>query len=985
MLSDRIRQNMFYDGGQTGTGLLNPNISAQEFWSRMGVNSQLNNPLGNQAASNQFLTNYGGKSDAISNPWSFKQSFSSEGLKAGLKAGAGAAIGAGANLVGGIAESAIGGGLHSGAGDAIGSIGGSLGSAVGAVNPVLGAAIGVGSKIIGGLTNRAFGTAVDEAKLQAAKSGTSQLNNFVSNASSFDAIEGPQAIAKVQDAYRGGWFSSSKAIRKNEELKRARKEAELWAKRGVENNVFNLQNTQMSDLLANYHAYGGGLDMPQAYALGVGTDNSNNMGAIGYGFMSDYLNSKRKQAEQKNNMGNMFAGMPSSMFAFGGDMQTNSADFPTGLTHIKAGGQHEENPNQGVQMGIDSEGVPNLVEEGETVYEDYVFSNRILADEATKKLFHLPKKKDITFADISKKLEREIQERPNDVISKAGFKAQMQTLEEQQERQKQEMEAERAKAAFEALSPEEQTALMQKKAEEEAMAQEAAQIVAGGQQPTEPTAEEVAMAGGAQSGAQPSPEEIAMMQQQVPTVDTMGVGASPQMAEGGRLFKKGGYKWSDFAKRMAAYKASLTKGNTSNHYKPDESFDYGQFKDIAALEASQDYTDFTDYVVKHKDDPEVQEYLKGLDSGTYQGVEKLFDGEKLKDNWETLYRTRRGDQKAGIYHLNPLMGETLFVEDTPAATSTVQEPKVYHALEGDDDYIQGELDPNVVGDEVRRVVLPKNAGTVIYHARKNATGDTADAGADEKDIEPVRKSDWMRYTGLFGPAVGLGMMAAGIGKPDYSDLDAAVERSGRAHLATYKPLGNYLTYRPMDIWYEQNRMDANSRATDRAILNNTSPSRMAGLLANGYNSQLAAGDLYRKALEYNDAKRAQVAEFNRGTDQFNADAFNRLSQFNASALNDAESRSLNARLHAAQQKLTNNAGWYNSLYGNVSGLFKGLSDLGRENRETNWRNALVTAGAFGAMDEDALVKAGIAKYKKGMQSSEGGTVKRKKGKRGLTC
>jgi hypothetical protein len=150
-----------------------------------------------------------------------------------------------------------------------------------------------------------------------------------------------------------------------------------------------------------------------------------------------------------------------NLFAFGGDMQTNSSDFPTGLMHIDAGQSHEQNPNEGVQLGVDPEGTPNLVEEGETVFDDYVYSNRILADAQTKEKFGLPRKKDITFADISKKLEKESSERPNDPISQAGLKAQMHQLADEQERQKQEMDAQRAKAAFEALSPEEQVAVME--------------------------------------------------------------------------------------------------------------------------------------------------------------------------------------------------------------------------------------------------------------------------------------------------------------------------------------------------------------------------------------------------------------------------------------------------------------------------------------------------------------------------------------------
>ena len=65
------------------------------------------------------------------------------------------------------------------------------------------------------------------------------------------------------------------------------------------------------------------------------------------------------------------------LFALGGDMQANGADFTDGLAHVDAGNTHEENPNGGVPMGVAPDGQPNLVEEGETIWNDYVFSNRI--------------------------------------------------------------------------------------------------------------------------------------------------------------------------------------------------------------------------------------------------------------------------------------------------------------------------------------------------------------------------------------------------------------------------------------------------------------------------------------------------------------------------------------------------------------------------------------------------------------------------------
>lgn len=107
--------------------------------------------------------------------------------------------------------------------------------------------------------------------------------------------------------------------------------------------------------------------------------------------------------------------------AFGGSL-VHGGDFTNGVTFIGNGGTHEQNPFEGVQMGTNPDGEPNLVEEGEVVYNDYVFSNRLKVPKKAKKDFKL---KGETFADAAKALQKESEERPNDPISKRGLEASM--------------------------------------------------------------------------------------------------------------------------------------------------------------------------------------------------------------------------------------------------------------------------------------------------------------------------------------------------------------------------------------------------------------------------------------------------------------------------------------------------------------------------------------------------------------------------------
>ena len=850
------------------------------------------------------------------NPFSkgnLMSTFSKEGIGKMINGGLGSGI---ASTVGGIAGNLIGGGYESG----VGKLMGSAGKLASALPGPYGMVASFGLQTLGGVANALLGTKVDQAKLNAANEGTSAYNGFRSNASSLDAVTGPTAQANVQDAYSGGVFRKGWARDRNEALRQERTDARQLAFRSIDNNVDNLMDDQMNNALANYAAFGGPIE-------------STGMGAVDYDFMKDYLLQKKRETDTRNKMGgisSMPAFMPQRGFAFGGDLQTNGSDFPSGLVHINAGQSHELNPNEGVQVGTDGEGVPNLVEENETIWNDYVFSARIPIDQKTKELFHIGKKREMTYADLSKKLEKEIAERPDDPVSKAGFEKQMEMLEQQQERQKQEMEAERAKAAFDALSPEEQTALMQQRAEQEAMAQQqAAMQEAAAQQ-------------------QPTPEGLAIAQQQQQMADgsAAALGQEPQMAaNGGKLFAPGGYLWDKFWSPVNEH--SKKKGNTKGKYQIDKEWK----GNIKKLEDSAAYKAFTDYILNDATDDERMKYFQWIDANTGRDNKYITDG-KLVDNWKDMYQAARTDGLYGIQHYTPEFDPNLNVTavaspESPVVTtpSPASTPRVFHAMVDEDDYIQGELDPNVVGAEVRRQVLD-NGDTVIYHDRVKAPG----VGSEETEGDntaPRHKAGWLRYAGLFGPAVGLGMQAFGIGKPDTSSFDAAVQGAGDVTTASYKPLGNYLTYRPLDIWYEQNALNAQARATDRAIMNQSSPSRMAGLLANGYNSQLASGNLFRQAQEYNDALRQRVEEFNRGTDQYNSEQYGRTSQFNADAYNRARQANAQMRLQAAAQKSDMDAGWNQGIYGNVSGLFKGLSDLGRENEQFNWLSDLAADGAFG--------------------------------------
>jgi len=120
--------------------------------------------------------------------------------------------------------------------------------------------------------------------------------------------------------------------------------------------------------------------------------------------------------------------------SYGGPMYHHSGSWSNGLVFINEGGRHEDNPFAGVPVGIDSNFIPNLVEEGEIIYNDYVFSNRL---KPTKKQLEdngLNKKyEDWTFAKIVEDLQKESADNPIDFISQNTLEDMISILTKMQE------------------------------------------------------------------------------------------------------------------------------------------------------------------------------------------------------------------------------------------------------------------------------------------------------------------------------------------------------------------------------------------------------------------------------------------------------------------------------------------------------------------------------------------------------------------------
>lgn len=749
-------------------------------------------------------------------PFDLKGTFSGGNVAGMLKGGLASGIG---SAVGNIAGGAISGGLESGAGSAISNIGGTIGGAVGAINPVLGGIISAGTGIIGGLTNRMFGSKLNKEKIAEVEGINKAMNTVMVDNSSADSIEDQWANQDFgadfskSDIGKDGLFSS-KAKKKYRALKKQQGIARERALSAFENATEAADTQSDLNAMANFAAFGGPLGIWEGYGsgaigyelakenLGIKALNATNKGrltSLPNSFESPELNtfakggkihikpSKRGTftaaakrhgksvqsfasqvlANKENYSPAMvkkanFARNAAKWHSFGGDLNTHGADFTDGQIIVGNGGTHEENPMEGVPMGMDAEGNPNLVEQGEVIFNDYVFSNRLFADGGLLESFNLPKSYDgHSFAAIAEKLGDESKERPNDPISKRGLLSSMSRLQQAQETVRQQTQE----------------------------GQEGVQYAHGGKM--------------------------------------------------GTLFDG--------------------LGNKSNNLKRANFF----------LEPTEDNYSYNPFIDMAYTDPDKNTY----DIYKY-GVGITPNGEFVET---PKYMARAAAKRAGYD-----VGTSL------------------------DDYNKNPIK------------VPEKKKSAVSRLLSNL---------DDTDL---------RYAPVIGAAIGLGQNL--FSRPDYTSADAIFEAANQAGNYTpigYTPIGNYLQYRPFDRNFYLNKLNAQAGATRRAIMNTTSPSRNAALLAVDYNAQGRLGDLARQAEEYNLAQRQAVETFNRGTNQANAEMGLKAAMANQEAALKARSSRLSGVAQAMAVRDAVDARRGASMSANLTNFFNSLGDIGREEYSRN--------------------------------------------------
>ena len=215
------------------------------------------------------------------------------------------------------------------------------------------------------------------------------------------------ALVGLGASFLGSQTADAKAKAEEGRLIRLREQALADNQKNFLSGVKNAEQQVNFNALSNIAAFGGPLEFG---LMPIG-------GAIDYELAQRRLAQKDLEAKK----------------ALGGPLHTHGADWTNGITIIDNGGTHEQNPFDGVPMGIAPDGQPNLVEEGEVIFNDYVFSNRLKVPKAVREKYKLKGQKEMTFADAAKKAQKESEERPNDPISQRGLEDIMYRLMTEQE------------------------------------------------------------------------------------------------------------------------------------------------------------------------------------------------------------------------------------------------------------------------------------------------------------------------------------------------------------------------------------------------------------------------------------------------------------------------------------------------------------------------------------------------------------------------
>lgn len=765
----------------------------------------------------------------------------------------------------GAAGTLIGTGLSNGMSTGVGNVMTAASNVASLIPGPVGGIVGAGLGTVGGLVNAAFGSSINQANVNNARlQNENQANRQFAFSNTADILNqsnfGMLGELKRSDIGKDGWFSN-KAKRLTRQLNAERALANAQALGNFNTAVANLEAQNDFNAMANYAAYGGPIMMRYSGPMSPFGNTFSEGGGIhikpanrgkftasakraGMGvqeFARHVLANKDDYSSTQVKRAN-FARNASKWHSNGGPLYTHGGIWDNGLAYINSGGSHSTNPYGGVQFGVDNEGVPNLVEEGEVVWNDYVFSNRLKVPSSIRTKYRLRNNKDMTFADAAKKMAKESEERPNDPISQNGLESMLGVL---------------------------------------AYVQENERMKKG------------------KNNNQGNKYGLGSWLDRA--IDSLSIGI-PDQEKPYAYFGNTGTSKSVNPTIVAGWK-TFTDNNGNQLYNPSTGvYDRGYTSPEFQSWLASNYTDLARKWFNPKNAPDYFKAGNTTPPSFTQMVGTL-------DSPGLLY-----DKNYGEAHNFGAMAYNQYLNQ---AAPKIDSPKL-----------------EVKGQDVaqsRPLELPRNTDSASFPT-------------------------WPRYAPIVASGVGTLTDALGLtNTPDYSNANTALgalrNNRGYAPVAAYQ-LEDYLTYRPFDFKQYLNKLQSQTAAARRSIVNQSGGNRaaaIAGLANLDYNTLGKIGELGRQADEYNMTQRERVGTFNRGTNQTNADLGLRAAMANQNALQHIQDQTLQGIYNVAQMRERAKAASDAARSANLTNFVQGLADLGSENLGWNQLQWAYDHGVFGPL------------------------------------
>lgn len=667
--------------------------------------------------------------------------------------------------------------------------------------------------------------------------------------------------------------------------------------------------------------------------------------------------------------------------ADGGELHTQGGDFTNGLTYIDNGGSHEANPFEGVQMGIDPQGVPNLVEEGEVIFNDYVFSDRMKLPKKLKEKYNI---KGETFADAAKELSRESEERPNDPISKRGLQAFMSALANGQEEVRMKRELNRQKNNKFAYGGSIKDVI-----------EEFKNI-------------KVENRGSWVKNNPDKYETLLSLAGWLRDYNGKNLNIIDNINEIESLYNLlENQDKEEIEKTIEARIKNLNNG--SRHFKEDfynplVNSQYYSNYNLGGLQSSpyargkiSSYIDKA--IAKYGMEKPISEITEDEWKKIYEDSQKEFENSILYGTGTDNSKTEQEDIRdiPGLdfpYMSIPQLGSiprvpNIEVKNTPLDTSYIAY-RTESELNDDDFTMEGAdmpevtVTPDVTGFNVQDrgysvgfpSITPRNSN------RSNAYIAPLDVQENEgmgiplevrgirglefpfmdipqvehesyQDIKNLKMPKYRNKSGSgkadlsrlrYMPAIASGAAAISdlFSKPDYTEANRVADIDVQPSLVSAVPVGQYLPYTPLDRLFYINQLNRSTAAGRRAIQNNSGGNRataLTGLLAEDYNYGENLGKLARQAEEYNQNLREKTATFNRATDMFNSQQSLAAQTTNASSRNDATKMRLAQAEEVAKLRSAAKSAYDTRRSSNLNNFINNLGNIGWEDYQREWINS----------------------------------------------